>query len=78
MRSYSAGVATDQLAAAPRDAPLQAASPPVSARRRAFRTGVVTLLAAAITPFIVPLPHARAALRRAGEAVERARRKEPA
>jgi hypothetical protein len=49
----------------------------VTAWRRTFRTAAVTLLAAAITPFIVPVPHARAALRRAGEAIERARRKEP-
>jgi len=54
---------------------MQAARPLVSARRRAFRTGVVTLVAAGITPFIVPLPHARAALRRAGEAVDRTRHK---
>jgi len=57
--------------------PVQPAPPQVTAWRRTFRTVVVTLLAAAITPFIVPLPHARAALRRAREAVERARRKEP-
>jgi hypothetical protein len=49
----------------------------VSAWRRTFRTAVFTLLAAAITPFIVPVPHARAALVRAREAIERARRKEP-
>jgi hypothetical protein len=49
----------------------------VNAWRRAFRTGVVTLIAAAVTPFIVPVPHARAALGRARDAIERARRKEP-
>jgi hypothetical protein len=66
-------MASDDLVVASGDAPRQGARPSVSARRRAFRTGVVTLIAAAITPFIVPLPHARAALRRAGEAIERAR-----
>jgi hypothetical protein len=71
-------MASDDLVLAAGDAQGRGARPPVSAKRRAFRTGVVTLLAAAITPFIVPLPHARAALRRAGEAVERARHKERA
>jgi hypothetical protein len=71
-------VASDHLVVAASDVPGQGARQPVSARRRAFRTGVVTLLAAAIAPFIVPLPHARAALRRAGEAIERARNSDKA
>ena len=71
-------MASGHLAVGPGDRLMQGARPMVSARRRAFRTGVVTLLAAGITPFIVPLPHARAALRRAGEALERARHKDTA
>jgi hypothetical protein len=56
--------------------PVQPAPIAVTAWRRAFRTSAVTLIAAAVTPFIVPVPHARAALHRAREAIERARRKE--
>jgi hypothetical protein len=70
-------VASDPAVVAAREVAVQPAPPSATAWRRAFRTGVVTLVAAAITPFIVPVPHVRAALRRAREAIERSRRKEP-
>jgi hypothetical protein len=69
-------VASDSVVVGARAVPVQPAPPTVTAWRRTFRTAVVTLIAAAITPFIVPVPHARAALRRARKAIERARHKE--
>jgi hypothetical protein len=69
-------VPSDSAVVDARAVPVQTAPPPVAAWRRAFRTGVITVIAAAVTPFIVPVPHARAALRRGREAIERARRNE--